>query len=224
MKTKKVKKEEYNLKYGNIPNEINDRLSYILQKRGYTNKDIEKILKRKQEIMEGLRYEKAKIILYEIPEGSRRPRFTGKGFRFYVPGASDNKKDMIGYVEGNLPDLKIIVTPININIKYFLPIPSGFSKEDAILAELGYIEPIIKPDFDNVGKNYTDPGNEVIFIDDSLITYATIQKLYSFKPRIEIEIKWYNKHVSKKILKSIEKSNRYIRLKEQNKVQLLDVL
>ena len=75
-----------------------------------------------------------------------------------------------------------------------------------VLAELGLIRPVKKPDFDNLAKTYSDMTQGVLLFDDALIIEGISRKWYSCKPRIEITFKYmedfdsdYNK---KKILKT----------------------
>ena len=61
---------------------------------------------------------------------------------------------------------------------------------EKILAELGLIYPISKPDFDNLVKAYCDMIQGYILEDDSLVTEGYVKKRYSIKPRIEISIEY----------------------------------
>ena len=68
------------------------------------------------------------------------------------------------------------------------------NKVDTVLAELGWIRPITKPDWDNLGKTYSDMIQSTLLEDDSLIIEGTSKKYYSLKPRIEIHIEWADEH------------------------------
>ena len=69
---------------------------------------------------------------------------------------------------------------------YFAVPPSWPSKKrDAALA--GIVRPH-KPDWDNVGKLACDALNGIVFVDDSQIAKAIVEKFYSEKPRTRIEI------------------------------------
>lgn len=84
----------------------------------------------------------------------------------------------------------MIMTPMTMLIDVFLPIPSSMNEKESILAEMGYIRPISKPDFDNVAKTYSDMITGSLIYDDSLIIEGTSRKFYSLKPRIEITIRY----------------------------------
>ena len=91
-------------------------------------------------------------------------------------------------MEKNPHDL--ITTPMKMTIDVYLPTPVSLSPEDRIIAELGYIRPIGKPDFDNVAKAYADMIQGLLIYDDALIIEGISRKWYSIKPRIEIKIKY----------------------------------
>ena len=64
------------------------------------------------------------------------------------------------------------------------------NKIERVLAEMGFIRPISKPDWDNVAKAYCDMIQGFLIYDDSLIIDGTSSKYYSLKPRIEITIEY----------------------------------
>ena len=64
------------------------------------------------------------------------------------------------------------------------------NKAEKILAELGLLCPISKPDWDNLGKAYSDMVQQALIMDDALIFSAESIKRYSIKPRVEIEISY----------------------------------
>ena len=61
---------------------------------------------------------------------------------------------------------------------------------EKICAELGFISPISKPDWDNLAKTYCDMIQGLVLYDDSLIVEGSLIKKYSTKPRIEIELEY----------------------------------
>ena len=63
---------------------------------------------------------------------------------------------------------------------------------DKILAELGFIRPTSKPDWDNIAKAYCDMIQDTLLYDDSLVIEGSSKKFYSVKPRIEISIEYMN--------------------------------
>ena len=80
---------------------------------------------------------------------------------------------------------------------------------EQVLAELGYIRPTSKPDFDNLAKTYSDMIQGILLDDDAYIIKGVSEKYYSVKPRIEIKLRYmkefdsvYNK---KKIERKVDK-------------------
>ena len=71
------------------------------------------------------------------------------------------------------------------------------SSVDKVLAELGFIRPISKPDWDNLAKAYCDMIQGFLLEDDSLIIEGVSKKFYSVKPRVEITLEWMESHDSK---------------------------
>ena len=45
-----------------------------------------------------------------------------------------------------------------------------------------------KPDIDNMAKYYLDVMNDLVYVDDRMITELWCEKLYSVKPKVEIII------------------------------------
>lgn len=164
----------YEEKYGDIPITLEKRLSYI--GKGHPN-------------YKGKEWNKINMIFYLEPKSTPRPRLSRSGV-FYVKGSAENKKFFTKYAEIN--KLPYINTECQIYIKCFLPTPKSMSKQDKADAEVGNIRPLTKPDFDNLAKTYCDMMNGILISDDSIITKGTLEKFYSIKPRIEIELLYTN--------------------------------
>ncbi len=78
--------------------------------------------------------------------------------------------------------------PLYIKIDAYYPIPSSTSNKQREKMLKGEIRPSKKPDVDNVFKIIADALNNVAYHDDSQIVSAVINKYYSEKPRVEVEI------------------------------------
>lgn len=72
-------------------------------------------------------------------------------------------------------------------IAYF-EIPKSKSKKFKESALKGEVNPITKPDTDNISKNIKDALNKIAYPDDCQIVTEIIQKRYSETPRAEITI------------------------------------
>lgn len=179
---KKMEKE-YNIEYGSIPRDKLERLNYLL-------KDL-KLSKCKINVYDEIKriiripWKKISYTLYLLPKATPRPR-SGKNGIFYVKGAADNKKFFEEFVKNK--DIHLITTPTKFHCRSYLPIPKSMNSVEKVCAELGFIYPVSKPDWDNLGKAYCDMIQGLLLYDDSLVIEGTSQKFYSVKPRIEVDI------------------------------------
>ena len=194
---------EYDEKYGLVPTDKEERLKFLMSQAKYAEKTFAPVdgeIKR----IQGIKWKTVKYVIYLIPKASPRPRRSLNG-HFYVNGAADNKRFFKNFYKETL-NIPIIDTPCKFYCDSYLPIPSDMSLVNQVLAELGLIRPVKKPDFDNLAKTYSDMTQGVLLFDDALIIEGISRKWYSCKPRIEITFKYmedfdsdYNK---KKILKT----------------------
>ena len=103
---------------------------------------------------------------------------------------------------------EFIYTPCIVEYNVYCKTPSAFNVTDIFLAEMGLIRPITKPDWDNIGKKYSDMYNSNIWLDDTLVVSGTVNKYYSILPRVEINLRYlnmlYNKYQYNSMNKKIE--------------------
>ena len=207
---KNKKLTEYFSKYGDIPNEYFERFAYLISTLNIKMKDIDKIKKSIKRIL-GIKYEEISFVFYFYPQATPRPRYSRFTKSFYVKNALDYNSIFKEFME-SCEDINFkITTPCELYCKTYSPIPSNMNKTDSILAELGLIKHVSKPDADNLLKSYSDMIQRNIIIDDALFYKMDIEKLYSFKPRIEITIRFMTEYDSNYTQKKIEK---YKELKE----------
>lgn len=207
-KNRNQKHNEYIEKFGDIPIDYKDRLNWLYDKLKITDSQAFEILNKRDMIISNLMYYDTKIILFEIPEGSPRPRFrlinrsnisnialSNPNFVhvYSLTGKEDNifMKRLMSEDDFNALD-HMICTPCMIDIYAFLKTPSYYNKEDTILAEIGLYRPISKPDWDNIGKKYSDMFNANVWLDDTLVIDGSIHRYYSVLPRVEIRLKYLN--------------------------------
>lgn len=185
--------KEYRDMYGDIPDQFGARLEYLLT--------MVNLSRCRQSIFEEIdRIRNIKWIHHDLtinilPKATPRPRASsvnGKHTFFYVKGAADNKKLFKKYMEDNQLNDKIplIYTPTKFHVKAYFPIPKSMTGVEKVLAELGLIRHIVKPDFDNLVKTYSDMITGIVLYDDAIIVEGSLKKYYSLKPRIEISISY----------------------------------
>lgn len=222
MKTRNQKAEEYEEKYSHIPRDYNDRLAYLYDVLHLNPNMNSAIIDKRNAMMNTLQYTELKIILYEDPEGSPRPRFrlvNRKNFAnqalanpnfvhvYSITGAADQRFMKRLLTENDFFGIQnLIYTPSDIVIDTFKATPSSFNRIDTVLAEIGLINPITKPDWDNCGKKYSDMFNSNIWLDDNLVISGTVRKFYSILPRVEITLNYLNMLYNKQQAISIAKS------------------
>lgn len=213
MKTRKEKFFEYEQKYYQIPRDLKSRLEWMCDKYNLSEKDMDNIISTRNDMMNSIYYKQLKIVLYEEPEGAPRPRArlinrynaldyaksNSSFIQIYsITGKADNAymKQLVSendYLEAN----KLIYTPCDIIIDAYFRIPSGVTKKFIFLAEIGLIRPTVKPDWDNIGKKYSDMYNSNIWMDDNLVINGTVRKWYSVLPRVEISLLYADRIYSK---------------------------
>lgn len=212
-KTRKQKQEEYHEKYSHIPIGFIERLDWMYDYYKITPKMSEEIITKRNSMISSFKYYDLDIVLYEVPEGSPRPRFrivnranlanmalSNPNFvHVYSLTGREDSLYMKRLVDSELLSLdQLICTPCNIEINAYVKTPSYYSKQDIFLAELGLIRPLSKPDWDNIEKKYSDMFNRNVWLDDTFVVDGSIHKFYSILPRVEIRLRYmnmvYNKH------------------------------
>lgn len=229
MKKRKDKQKIYDRLFNNIPRDYNERLEWLSNKLHLNSMKMDTIVGKYNTMKERLYFKRFFIVLYEIPEGSPRPRFrlvNRKNLRnmaianpnfihVYSPvGAEDNKYMKRLLTKEEFKEFtKLIYTPCIVDYKAFFKTPSSFNSVEKYLAELGVYTPISKPDWDNIGKKYCDMTNENLWVDDRLVIQGTVEKLYSVLPRVEITIDFLNmlqnRHQAESIRKIYKDDIRY---------------
>ena len=196
-------KEEmkYDKKYGNIPSDKEEILRLLesqLRPKDYED------MQKKIEMIENIPWHEMRFILYLVPKSTPRPRYSSKTGTFYVKNAAHNKK----MLEKHIFAEKIIYTRTEFYVDAYLPTPKC-SKVDTLLAEKGYIRPISDPDWDNIGKTYSDMIQGILITNDNIISDGVTRKYYSIKPRVEITIRWQEGFESRFLEKRVMHSKIY---------------
>ena len=208
MKKRKQKAEEYENKYSHIPRDYYQRLQWMYDNMKLSDKTVREIFSKRDAMLASLYYNEFFIVLYEEPEGTPRPRFrlinrrnisnaamsNGSFVQVYSITGADDQKFMKRLINKNdfMQFNQQLCTPLEITYDAFFKTPSGFNKVDTVLAEVGLIRPLTKPDWDNIGKKYSDMYNSNIWLDDSFVISGTVNKYYSILPRVEIRLKYLN--------------------------------
>ena len=219
-KTRKQKEEIYREKYGDIPIDYEERLAWMYDAFHITENKANQILDARNQMFYFMYYKLFRIILFEEPEGTPRPRFrlinrqnfantaiiNGSFVHVYSINAHEDNVFMKRLMDEEIYELQdLIYQPCDVQYNVFFKTPSYYNTEQKILAEIGLDRPINKPDWDNIGKKYSDMYNGNVWVDDSCVVSGTVNKFYSILPRIEINLNFlnclYNKHQAKSMQK-----------------------
>lgn len=226
-KSRKQKADEYTAKFGHIPIDYRERLSWLYDKLHITEREAYDILDIHRSMISSLNYYMVNIVLFEIPEGSPRPRMRIVNRQNLSNMALSNSNFIHVYsltghedqvfmkrllTEQEFEGLnQIICTPCDVDINAYLKTPSSYNRKETILAEVGLQRPITKPDWDNIEKRYSDMFNRNVWLDDTLVIDGAIHRYYSVLPRIEIRLKFlnllYNKHQYNQIINRVDFDN-----------------
>ena len=219
-KTRKQKEEIYREKYGDIPIDYEERLAWMYDTFHITENKANQILDARNQMFYFMYYRLFRIILFEEPEGTPRPRFrlinrqnfantainNGSFVHVYSINAHEDNVFMKRLMNEEIYELQdLIYQPCDVQYNVFFKTPSYYNTEQKILAEIGLDRPINKPDWDNIGKKYSDMYNGNVWVDDSCVVSGTVNKFYSILPRVEINLNFlnclYNKHQAKSMQK-----------------------
>lgn len=126
--------------------------------------------------------------IYGEPVAKARPRVTRYGT--YTPEKSKNYERWVqaSFIK-KYRNFKPLETDIEVDIKLHFEIPKRTSKKKRAEMLSGKVRPQKRPDFDNCAKAVTDALNNFAYLDDKQISKATVEKLWTDEPRVEITIK-----------------------------------
>lgn len=207
MKSRSERMIEYEQEYGEIPRDYRERLLYLYDKLKLDDVLSEQIIQMRDNLIQSTYYTVIRMILYEIPVFTPRPRArmslrsklkAGAGPRefiqIYSPHARENKNYIGLFAQEHLSEEldHLLCTPCDIEFRAYFPTPKYYTKAQIFLAEIGADRPIIKPDFDNIEKSYADAFTGNIWFDDIVVLDASFKKYYSVLPRMEIDLKYAN--------------------------------
>lgn len=207
-----------------IPKDYQERINWIIDTYKISDAKLKDIIDTKNKMLQQMYYmPELFVVIYEIPEGSPRPRArfikskgnnilanarSNPGFIqvYSITGAADKKFMQEFKTNSDFDFLEsLIYTPCSVKYDAYFKTPSIFNSKEKMLAELGMIRPLSKPDFDNVEKKYSDMYTGNIWVDDSIVVESNFNKYYSELPRIEITLRYMNMLYNKYQYKSVSK-------------------
>lgn len=140
-----------------------------------------------------------KLIIPIEPKPQSRPR-SGKFGVYEDPKMSKWRKWVTNYIKENY-DGDYFDGAVSVNVTFYMKTPKLISKEPSKRAKLptlkkyqNFVRELIwhdkKPDLDNLVKAVFDSisKSDIVWTDDNIVCDLHAKKVYSPKPRIEIEI------------------------------------
>ena len=199
---------EYFEKYGEIPRNYMERFAFILEYLRVKTKDLDIIRKGINKLL-NIPWGRTNFIFYLVPKATPRARRSGKTGVFYVKNASNNSQLFKEFIDENKGALGIVSTPCKLLVDIYLPIPTGMNIREKVWAELKLLRPVVKPDWDNAGKTYSDMIQKYYLLDDALVVDGRVRKYYSFLPRVEVVVEYMEKYDCKFNKRKIEEWKTY---------------
>ena len=197
--------KEYEEKYGSLPDRQEDLLELIRTRYKLNDEKLSTMINQ----IASLEWKEVSLTFNLIPKPSPRPRSTSNG-HFYVKGANQHRKTMRRLVTIN--EIAYTLTKVSINI--YEPIPvSSMTGHEIYLAQLGLIRPIGGGDWDNLAKTYCDMMQGFLICNDNIIFKGSVEKFYSLKPKIEINVMYQVGFDCKFNERKMKKSKAYQNLK-----------
>ena len=121
------------------------------------------------------------------PIAKHRPRFARRGKHVVTYNDQKSEEDRAFLLVLEQFTGEIITGPVDLWLKFFMPIPKATSKKNRASMNLGLIRHTKRPDLDNLVKFYMDVLNG-FWKDDCQVTRLEAVKLYGENPRTEIRI------------------------------------
>lgn len=201
--------QRYKEKYCDIPKDLNDRLVFLISYLNLKDKHF-KSIRKKINSYNDTKWNEIDLVIHFVPKATPRARTSRFAKHFYVSDAASNSAIMKKFVEENMSEYPLITTSCKFYCKTYFPTPiSQMNKEEVFLSELSIIRHMSRPDWDNLGKTYSDMIQKHLILEDSNIIDGRVQKFYSIRPRIEIHIEYMDKYDSKYNKKRVEGRKEY---------------
>jgi Holliday junction resolvase RusA-like endonuclease len=123
------------------------------------------------------------IIIPGKPIAKKRPRFARRGKYVVTYNDQETEEGKFFLLAREQFKGEIITGPVDLWLRFYMPIPKSTSKKNRNLMNLGLIRHTKRPDLDNL-----DCLNGLVWKDDSQVCRLEAVKLYGEEPRTEIRI------------------------------------
>ena len=130
------------------------------------------------------------IYRFEVPGpaiAQARPGSARGRWRYDPPRCREYKEKVRGCAAPVQPP-KPFEGALTVKVTEYRAIPRSWSKRKQEAARNGRIDPITKPDTDNVLKGIKDALKGIFWKDDAQVIHDDISKRYIDTPRVEVEV------------------------------------
>jgi Holliday junction resolvase RusA-like endonuclease len=122
------------------------------------------------------------------PKGKARPRFARRTGHAYTPQETANYEACLRHeaavaMAGRAP----LAGAVRVQVNAYFGVPQSWSSKKRGAALAGAIRPTKRPDWENVAK-MLDALNGVVWRDDAQVVSGLIEKFFSDRPRLRIEV------------------------------------
>ena len=135
------------------------------------------------------------IYEFEVPGkiiGKGRPRLNSYTGQVYTPTRTKDYENLIiQYFMLKYPRFKPFESRVSVEITANFEVQKNKKKSDKALMLENKINPLKKPDIDNIVKIILDAMNECAFKDDTQITKLAVEKKYAQEESIYVKIEEY---------------------------------
>lgn len=128
------------------------------------------------------------MIRFEIPgepTGKARPRVTRYGT--HTPEKTVLYENLVKTMYPG----ELMEGQLQVSVKAFYGIPKSTPKRNLNDLLTNKIRPTKLPDVDNILKIILDALNKIAYYDDKQVVKATVEKFYSIRPHVEVELDRY---------------------------------
>lgn len=174
-------------------------LERFMKENNVKVRDIENAIKLYEAHEKDNPWEELPLTFIIDPRAASRPRVTNQGRVYAHPKDTAHKKELLTMIAEmlDLEKFDIIEGEILVNAVVYRPFYSKLNKAEKLLAELGYIKPVNKPDWDNLAKLPLDAFEGKLYTNDSQVTTGLLEKRFSIEPRIELTFQFQRRRYPK---------------------------
>ena len=135
------------------------------------------------------------IYEFEIPGkiiGKGRPRLNSYTGQVYTPTRTKDYENLvIQYFMLKYPRFTPFEGRVSVEITANFEVPKSAKKQEKELMLENKLNPLKKPDIDNIVKIILDAMNECAFKDDTQITKLSVEKKYASEESVYVKIEEY---------------------------------